>query len=92
MTAIWVICTLATALSVGYHFGRRASSATPTWKERTRRVALCRRAISLIGLILASRIQRLAQRKLPGSRGWHRQAIRGRAWRSLDVLMSCLPR
>jgi hypothetical protein len=59
---------LVTALWMGYHFG---CSMTSSWKKRTRRAALGRRAISLIALMIASRIQWSVQRKLPGPRGWH---------------------
>jgi hypothetical protein len=92
MTALEVICTVVTAMSIGYHFGRRAGSTTSTWRSRTRRAALGRRAISLIGLMVASRIQRSVQRKLPSSRGWRRQAKTRRCWRPVDALLGRIPR
>ena len=58
MTALAVISALVTSLCIGYHFGRRAGSTPPTWKQRTSRVALGRRAISLVVLMTARRVQR----------------------------------
>lgn len=93
MTPLGVICMLVTALSIGYHFGRRhAGSTTPTWKDRTRRTALGRRAITLIALMVASHLQRSVQRKLPSSRGWRRQVVPGRCWRPIGVLLSRIAR
>jgi hypothetical protein len=58
MTALAVVSALVTSLCIGYHFGRRARSTPPTWKQRTSRVALGKRAISLGVLMTARRIQR----------------------------------
>jgi hypothetical protein len=58
MTALAVIAALMTALCIGYHFGRRAGSTPPTWKQRTSRVGLGKRAIGLVLLMTARRIQR----------------------------------
>jgi hypothetical protein len=61
MTALAVVSALATALCVGYYFGRRAGSTPSTWKRRTSRVALGRLAINLLVLMTARRIrQRLS--------------------------------
>ena len=78
MTALAVIFMLVTAMGLGYHFGRHAGSTTSTWKKRTRRTTLARHAISLIALMMASRIQRSVHRRLPGSPVWRTQARRGR--------------
>jgi hypothetical protein len=64
MTALAVISALVTALCIGYQFGRRAGSTPPTWKQRTGRIALGRRAIGLLVLVTARRIQR----RLPAGR------------------------
>ena len=71
MTALAVISALVTALCIGYHFGRRAGRTPPTWKRRTSRVALGKRAISLVLLLTARRIQRNipAQLGLPATIG-----------------------
>jgi hypothetical protein len=58
MTALAVVSALVTALCIGYQFGRRAGSTPPTWKQRTSRMGLGRRAISLLVLVTARRIQR----------------------------------
>ncbi len=89
MTVLGMICMLVTALSIGYYLGRRAGSGTSTWRQRTRPTALGRRAITLMGLVVASRIQRTVQRKLTGSRGWRRQMMPGR--RPVGVLLSRIP-
>ncbi|OBF85839.1 hypothetical protein A5791_21955 [Mycobacterium sp. 852002-51163_SCH5372311] len=66
MTALAVASALVTALCIGYQWGRRAGSTPPTWKQRTSRMALGRRAISLVALMSARRLQRSfsAQRRL----------------------------
>jgi uncharacterized membrane protein YeiH len=61
MTALAVICALATAICIGYYFGRRAGSTPSTWKKRTSRIALGRLAISLLVLITARRIRQSFQ-------------------------------
>jgi hypothetical protein len=58
MAPIAVICIALTALCVGYHFGRRAGSASLPWRKRTSRVALARAALSLVLLMGARRVQR----------------------------------
>jgi hypothetical protein len=78
MTALAVISALVTALCIGYYCGRRAGSTRSTWKRRTSRTALGRLAISLVGLMIARRIQQnlLAQRSLPGAVGiWKLKSI-----------------
>ncbi|WP_082930158.1 hypothetical protein [Mycobacterium sp. 1164966.3] len=58
MTALAVASALVTALCIGYQLGRRVGSTPPTWKQRTSRMALGRRAISLLVLVTARRLQR----------------------------------
>ncbi len=58
MTMLAVVAALVLAMSVGYHCGRRAGSAAPTWKRRTSRIALGRRAVDLVVLIAARRVRR----------------------------------
>jgi hypothetical protein len=48
---------------VGYYFGRRAASTPSTWRKRTSRIALGRRAADLLVLVAARRIR---QRLRPG--------------------------
>jgi hypothetical protein len=71
MTALAVISALATAMCIGYYFGRRARSTPSTWKNRTSRMALGRLAISLLMLLTARRIRQSfhAGRVLPGAVG-----------------------
>ena len=71
MTALAVISALVTALCIGYHFGRRASSTPSTWKKRTSRVALGRLAINLLVLMTARRVRQsfLARRVFPDAVG-----------------------
>jgi len=71
MTAFAVIGAMAAALCVGYHFGRRADSTSPTWKKRTSRIALGRLAMSLLVLMAARRIRQSLQagRAFPGTVG-----------------------
>jgi hypothetical protein len=57
MMVVAAVCALATATWVGYYVGRRAGSTPSTWKNRTSRVALGRRAISLLVLITARRVR-----------------------------------
>jgi hypothetical protein len=64
MTALGVIAALAAALCVGYVLGYRRGSRTPTWRQRTGRVALGRQAVSLVTLVAVSQIQRSTRRKL----------------------------
>ena len=67
MAALAMICALVTALCIGYCLGRRAGSTPLTWKRRTSRIALGRRAIDLLVLLTARRIRRgfAAERGLP---------------------------
>ncbi len=58
MTVLAGIAALVMATCVGYYFGRRAGSTPTTWKKRTSRSALGRRAIGLLALLAARRIQR----------------------------------
>jgi hypothetical protein len=45
------------ATCVGFYFGRRAGSTPSTWKKRTSRIALGRRAANLLVLVAARRIR-----------------------------------
>jgi hypothetical protein len=53
--AAFAVLTMATC--VGYCFGRRAGSTPSTWKKRTSRFALGRRAANLLVLVAARRIR-----------------------------------
>jgi hypothetical protein len=71
VTVIAAIAALATATSIGYYFGRRATSPRQSWRARTSRIALGRQAISLLAIFTARQIQRRlrAERILPGVAG-----------------------
>jgi hypothetical protein len=75
MTALAVIFALVASLGIGYQCGRHAGSASPlrrpTWKQRTSRVALGKRAIGLVLLVSARRVQRSfpAPRAIPAGLG-----------------------
>jgi hypothetical protein len=58
MTVLAAFAALALAVSVGYHCGRRAGATAPTWRKRTSRVALGRRAVNLVVLVAARRVRR----------------------------------
>ena len=88
MTALAVISALVTTLCccyfLGYHFGRRAGSTRPSWKQRTSRAALGKRAIGLVVLITARRIQRSfpAHRAVPAVvGGWGLRFVERRRYR-----------
>lgn len=57
MTVFAAIAALAMAACVGYYLGRRAGSAPSTWKKRTSRIALGRRAANLLVLVAARRVR-----------------------------------
>jgi hypothetical protein len=57
MVAMFAVVAML-AMSVGYHCGRRVGAAPPTWKQRTSRIALGRRAVDLVVLIAARRVRR----------------------------------
>jgi hypothetical protein len=57
------IAALTMATCGGYYLGRRAGSRPTTWKRRTSRTALGRRAISLLLLVTARRVRRRIRRK-----------------------------
>jgi hypothetical protein len=57
MMVVTAVCALATTAWAGYYVGRRVGSTPSTWKSRTSRVALGRRAISLLVLITARRVR-----------------------------------
>ncbi len=58
MTVLAAVAALASAMSVGYCCGRRAGRTPSTWKKRTSRMALGRRAVNLAVLVAARRIER----------------------------------
>jgi hypothetical protein len=58
MTVLAAFAALALAMSAGYYCGRRAGRTPSTWKKRTSRVALGRRAVNLAALVAARRIER----------------------------------
>jgi hypothetical protein len=66
MTVFAALAALALAMSVGYYLGWRAASAPLTWKKRTSRVALGRRAVNLVALIAARRMQHKFRTELFG--------------------------
>ncbi|TRW78755.1 hypothetical protein FK535_24430 [Mycolicibacterium sp. 018/SC-01/001] len=53
----------ATGLS-GYYLGRRSSSRSRSWRQRTRRPVLARQAVGLLALVAVSQLQRSAQRRV----------------------------
>ena len=57
MTVFAACAALTTATCVGYYFGRRAGSTPSTWKKRTSRIALGRRAANLLVLVAARRVR-----------------------------------
>jgi hypothetical protein len=57
MTVFAAFAALTMAMCVGYYFGRRAGSTPSTWKKRTSRIALGRRAAYLLVLVAARRIR-----------------------------------
>src|ERR1700761_6016712 len=57
MTVLAAFAALSFAVCVGYYYGRRAGCARPTWRKRTSRVALGRRALDLAVLVAARRIR-----------------------------------
>ncbi|MEZ0352326.1 hypothetical protein [Mycobacterium sp. pR1184] len=58
MAVLVLVGALAAATCVGYYLGRRASSSSPTWRQRTSRVAIGRLALSFVVLVAARRIRR----------------------------------
>jgi hypothetical protein len=58
MMVLAAFAALALAMSAGYYCGRRAGSASSTWKKRTSRVALGKRAVNLLVLVAARRFRR----------------------------------
>jgi hypothetical protein len=57
MTVFAAFAALTMATCVGYYFGRRTGSTPSTWKKRTSRIALGRRAANLLVLVAARRIR-----------------------------------
>ena len=58
MTVFAAFAALALATSAGYYWGRRARCTPSPWKKRTSRMALGRRAVNLMVLVAARRIER----------------------------------
>src|ERR1700684_1654807 len=57
MTVFAAFAALTMATCVGFCFGRQTRSAPSTWKKRTSRIALGRRAADLLVLVAARRIR-----------------------------------
>jgi hypothetical protein len=70
------IAALTMATCGGYYLGRRAGSTPTTWKRRTSRTALGRRAISLLLLVTARRVRRRIRRKPMFADAVHLWALR----------------
>jgi hypothetical protein len=63
MSAVGVLLAVLAALLVGYAYGRRNATPAPTWRQRTSRTALGRRAATLAFLVTAAHLQRRVQRR-----------------------------
>jgi hypothetical protein len=63
MTVLAAFAALTVATCVGYYFGWRAGSTPSTWKKRTSRIALGRRAANLLVLVAARRVRRQLRRE-----------------------------
>jgi hypothetical protein len=70
------IAALTTAACGGYYLGRRAVSTPSTWRKRTSRMALGRRAISLLMLVTVRRIRRRFRAKPMFGTAVHPWALR----------------
>ena len=57
MTMFVAFAALTIATGAGYYFGRRAGSTPSTWKKRTSRIALGRRAAHLLVLVAVRRVR-----------------------------------
>ena len=57
MTVFAAFAALTMAACVGYYFGRRTRSTPSSWKKRTSRIALGRRAANLLVLVAARRVR-----------------------------------
>ena len=57
MTVFAAFAALTMAACVGFYFGWRTGSAPSTWRKRTSRIALGRRAANLLVLVAARRIR-----------------------------------
>ncbi|MGE0215205.1 hypothetical protein [Mycolicibacterium sp.] len=68
VTALGMVAALAAGVWIGYLIGRRADAKTLSWSTRTSRVVLGRQAITLLGLLAASRLERTVRRRLPGAK------------------------
>ncbi len=72
MTAAVVISLMAASGLLGYLLGRRTTTPTPTWQQRVRRPALARQTVTLLALMVASQLQRSAQRRMHTRRRGYR--------------------
>jgi hypothetical protein len=63
MTVLAAFAALTVATCFGYYFGRRAGSTPSTWKKRTSRIALGRRAANLLVLVAARRVRQQLRRE-----------------------------
>lgn len=57
MTVFAAFAALTMATCVGFYFGRRTRATPSTWRKRTSRIALGRRAANLLVLVAARRIR-----------------------------------
>ena len=57
MTVFAAFAALTMSACIGYYFGRRTASTPSTWRKRTSRIALGRRAANLLVLVAARRIR-----------------------------------
>jgi hypothetical protein len=58
VAAIVVFSMMAATGLFGYYLGRRSASRSKSWRQRTRRPALARQAVSLLTLVAVSQLQR----------------------------------
>jgi hypothetical protein len=57
MTVFAAFAALTMSTCIGYYFGRRTAATPSTWRKRTSRIALGRRAANLLVLVAARRIR-----------------------------------
>ncbi|OKH67372.1 hypothetical protein [Mycolicibacterium obuense] len=69
MAAIVVFSMMAATGLFGFYLGRRSASQSKSWRQRTRRPVLARRAVGLLALVAVSQLQRSAQQRLTSRRG-----------------------
>ncbi|MCG7597085.1 hypothetical protein [Mycobacterium sp. PSTR-4-N] len=69
MAAVVVLSMMAATGLLGFYLGRRAASPRPSWRQRTRRPALARQAVSLVTLVAVSQLQRSVRGRVTPRRG-----------------------